>query len=155
MKKLFLYLLMLVSMSANAQVINEGFWVMEKSSNGPMNPRFYIYGTNKYDKDLGEIKIYMVNYNLVCHIQMEHTTRLPLTARIRVIYEYQRKSDHQVVKKEQIRNCKISATQKGGLAWACLDPYPTDVYKSVSLKFEVLQILLNNTELYIDATTNN
>ena len=69
-------------MSANAQVINEGFWVMEKSSNGPMNPRFYIYGTNKYDKDLGEIKIYMVNYNLVCHIQMEHTTRLPLTARI-------------------------------------------------------------------------
>ena len=47
MKKLFLCLLMLVSMSANAQVINEGFWVMEKSSNGPMNPRFYIYGTKE------------------------------------------------------------------------------------------------------------
>ena len=65
MKKIFFAIAALATMSANAQVMNEGFWVMEKSSNGPMNPRFYIYGTNKYDKDLGEIKIYMVNYNLV------------------------------------------------------------------------------------------
>lgn len=155
MKKILVVLLLFIGIGAHAQIINDGFWVKETtpSSFGPIHK---IYGSATKDKDLGEITISLQNINFNWNIRIDNNSQYTINAKIKITYEFLNASDDKtLVKKQEIKTCTMGKSNTKHFPFFYTIHHNPPVRRVNYITIELLDLMLNDTHLIIDATLEN